>query len=303
MGNVKTKNHSPTRALSGLATCLNRESAGLVLIAERSRDISRSASARERVRVTRVAEAVADSIRELILRGEFCDGERLPRVESLTERFGVAATAVREAVRILETEGLVVVRRGSRGGAIVRRPDATTAAYMMTLVLRSRGAQLRDVFEARVHIEALCAMLCARRPDRKQAVVPQLRTLISEAQQIDHADPTFIGAMSIFHQLLVQSCGSESITLIAGVVETIVHSNTLVWAREAAGLDDPATLASKERSIAYHEEICQLIDRGEDIRVSEVMAEHSADMCLVECWFNGIDLSVPVDASVVRLSQ
>ena len=77
------------------------------MLSERSGDISVLARARPRVRVTRVAEAVAGSIRELILRGDFRDGERLPRVEALTERFGVAASAVREAISGLLRKNLI----------------------------------------------------------------------------------------------------------------------------------------------------------------------------------------------------
>jgi DNA-binding FadR family transcriptional regulator len=215
-------------------------------------------------------------------------------------RFGVTASAVREAERILEAEGLVAVRRGSQGGTVVRHPEGTTAAYMMTLVLRSRGAELRDIFQARVHMETLCAELCARRPDRRKTVVPRLRALHATTQQMDRRDPSFVPTMSLFHQILVQHCGSESITLIAGVVETIANSNIALWAHEAAGTDNAATLASKAEALEYHEEICELINEGRDARVRQVMSAHSADMCLVERWFSGIDLSVPVDATVVR---
>jgi DNA-binding FadR family transcriptional regulator len=119
---------------------------------------------------------------------------------------------------------------------------------------------------------------------------------------MDVAGPEFVESMARFHQVLVESSGSESLTLVAGVIETIAYSNTVIWAREASGTDDDETVASKRRSLSYHEEICDLVERGDDARAFEVMGEHSADMCRVEEWLGGIDLSALVDPAVVRAS-
>ena len=67
----------------------------------------------------RIAETVAGELRDRILAG----ADRLPTQDQLVTEFGVSYPSVREALRILETEGLVTVRRGSVGGAEVHRPD------------------------------------------------------------------------------------------------------------------------------------------------------------------------------------
>ena len=63
----------------------------------------------------RIAEIVADELRRQIIDGELADGDLLPRQEVLVEQFNVSLVSLREALRILETEGLVSVRRGNRG--------------------------------------------------------------------------------------------------------------------------------------------------------------------------------------------
>ncbi len=74
------------------------------------------------VRVPKTAELVAQHLRRLIVRGEIAEGESLPAEAELRAQFGVSRPILREAFRVLESESLIVVRRGARGGAIVRLP-------------------------------------------------------------------------------------------------------------------------------------------------------------------------------------
>src|SRR5262245_1813371 len=118
------------------------------------------------VRPASVAELVADRLRERIVVGEIEDGAILPKQQQLLAEFGVAKLWLREALRILEVEGLVQVRRGKYGGAVVRRPQAGSAALVMETVLRSLDTGADAVVEALRRIEPVCAGLCAARPDR-----------------------------------------------------------------------------------------------------------------------------------------
>src|SRR6516165_9810097 len=89
---------------------------------------------RSRVPQHRVAETVAAELRSRILSGD--RDYRLPTQNQLVKEFGVSYPSVREALRILKTEGLVTVRRGSVGGAEVHRPDESAAAYHLGLALQ-----------------------------------------------------------------------------------------------------------------------------------------------------------------------
>ena len=84
--------------------------------------------ARRRLSARRTAEIVADELRRQIIDGELSDGDLLPRQEILVEQFNVSLVSLREALRILETEGLLSVRRGNRGGAVVHAPAKASAA-------------------------------------------------------------------------------------------------------------------------------------------------------------------------------
>src|ERR1700678_822751 len=116
------------------------------------------------VRQPRVPELIADALRRPILSGELGEGDSLPRQEDLMERFEASLTSVREALRILELEGLVTIRRGNVGGSVVRRPTVEGTAYNLGLLLQSRSTRLADLAETLSRLEPYCARLCAE-PD------------------------------------------------------------------------------------------------------------------------------------------
>src|SRR6185295_8273441 len=105
------------------------------------------------VRVPKTAELVASHLRRQIVRGDLKEGDALPPETALMEHFGVSRPTLREAFRVLESEALISVRRGARGGARVHTPDGDVAARYAGLVLQFRGTTLADVYEARRAIE------------------------------------------------------------------------------------------------------------------------------------------------------
>jgi DNA-binding FadR family transcriptional regulator len=227
----------------------------------------------QRIRVSRVADQVSARIRDLILTGELSDGDRLPSVEVLMRDFGVSGPSVREALRILESEGLITVRRGSAGGCIVRRPDPRAAAYLVALVLSSLGTTMDDVLAATAMLEPACAMLCARRPDRADTVVPRLRALNAAASRSMDGDyAEFARHVMAFHETLVRQCGSATITVLVGILETIWFATAReLAANPAAHRDDHGEKAELVRG---HERICDLIEAGEDYQAHKMMTEH-----------------------------
>ena len=97
---------------------------------------------------------IAAEIRARIARGRLLPGEPLPVEDELTADFGCSRPVVREALRILETEGLVEVRRGLGGGARVRHPSISDAAKTMGVYLQIGDVPVLDVWTARDRIIA-----------------------------------------------------------------------------------------------------------------------------------------------------
>src|SRR6266513_4730852 len=108
------------------------------------------------VRVPKTAELVASHLRRQIVRGELKEGDALPPESALMEHFGVSRPTLREAFRVLESEALITVRRGSRGGARVRLPTVDVVARYAGLVLEHRGASVADLSTAKAILEVAC---------------------------------------------------------------------------------------------------------------------------------------------------
>jgi GntR family transcriptional regulator, transcriptional repressor for pyruvate dehydrogenase complex len=173
------------------------------------------------MRQPRVAELLASRLRSDILSGRIQEGDSLPRQENLLADFGVSLPSVREAMRILETEGLISVRRGNIGGAVVHLPTAQRTAYMISLVLQARRTTLLDVGQALRQLEPACAGMCASRDDRMDTIVPLLATIVDDQK----AKLDDVGAFNLlarrFHEGLVAHCGNETMLTVIGSLESI----------------------------------------------------------------------------------
>jgi GntR family transcriptional regulator, transcriptional repressor for pyruvate dehydrogenase complex len=100
----------------------------------------------------KAAHAIAAEFRARIASGELGDGDPLPVENELVDRLGVSKGVVREALRVLEHEGLIEVRRGLGGGPRVRHPSIGHAANAMGVYLQIGNVAVMDVWAARDRI-------------------------------------------------------------------------------------------------------------------------------------------------------
>jgi GntR family transcriptional regulator, transcriptional repressor for pyruvate dehydrogenase complex len=222
---------------------------------------------------------VASVLRDRIIDGVVVDGGELPRLEDLLDEFGVSKPTLREALRILEAEGLITVRRGKLGGAVVHPPRAQHAAYTIGLILRTEQVALGDVALALQQLEPTCAALCAGRADRATEVVPALEAVQAEAvAAVDGPEDEFLAAASRFHTQLVASCGNATMILVAGALESIWMAHAEVLVREEGGR--LPTMAERNRAISLHAKILDKIRNGDVEGVHRSTRQHLAQVQL-----------------------
>jgi GntR family transcriptional regulator, transcriptional repressor for pyruvate dehydrogenase complex len=113
--------------------------------------------------VPKASDVLAADLRERILRDEFPVGTALPPERELVTKTGMSRTTVREALRILEVQGLVAIKTGRAGGAFVQRPDEESVASSVSLLIRGRQIRIPALLETREAIEPFCAQLAAAR--------------------------------------------------------------------------------------------------------------------------------------------
>lgn len=114
------------------------------------------------INVPKAGEVLADLLREKILDGEIAETTNLPNERELTEQTGLSRASVREALRILEGEGLIVKRLGRNGGSAVVRPTSAAIERSVGLFIRGKGIRFEAVLQTRAAIEPPSARLAAQ---------------------------------------------------------------------------------------------------------------------------------------------
>ncbi|SEG83794.1 DNA-binding transcriptional regulator, FadR family [Thermomonospora echinospora] len=222
----------------------------------------------------RMAELVASALRERILAGGIVDGSTLPKQDQLVEEFGVSYPSVREALRILETEGFITVRRGNRGGATVHAPDIGTAGYALGLTLQAMQVKVPDLGAALATLEPLCAAHCAQRTDRGRAVVPPLRELLAEGDDCLDDGAAFTRASRKFHDTLVGFEPNATLRVVVMSLTSLWSVQEETWAdvqMSRGAYPSRSDCAAAQRA---HERLVTSIEQGDADEAARIAQEH-----------------------------
>lgn len=204
-------------------------------------------------------QQIADELRRLIILGELDEGDSLGHEPDLIERFGVSRPSLREALRILEAEGLISVIRGVQGGVVVHRPDQRLTARTAAIVLQSRNVPLADVFEARTIIEPAAVRLVATGRNRRTCA-RKLRVLIAEEEEAIDDPEAFGRANARFHEELVEMAGNQTLTIVAEMLnEVVARAVTIVSQSDSSG----GSVATRRRGVRSQERLADLIESGD----------------------------------------
>jgi GntR family transcriptional regulator, transcriptional repressor for pyruvate dehydrogenase complex len=248
-----------------------------------------------RVPQRRIAETVAAQLRQRILTGSGSD--RLPTQDQLVREFGVSYPSVREALRILETEGLVTVRRGSVGGAEIHRPDRSSGAYHLGLVLQGAGVTLGDLAEGLRLMEPLCAAEVARRADRATAVVPVLMANVEASADVVSDGVAFTRVAREFHDLVVGFTPNETVRHVVRSLVALWSAQEQQWAVSVTRRGEYPDEADAGAAVRTHRRLVDEIAAGRAEEAERIARSHLAatQAHLLERFTDGV-----VDAAPAR---
>jgi DNA-binding FadR family transcriptional regulator len=212
------------------------------------------------VRVPKAGEMVAAQLRRHIVTGALREGAALPSETALMEQFGVSRPTLREAFRILESEGIIQVRRGAHGGAHVLVPDAAAAGRYAGTLLQYRGTTLADVYEARSHLEAAGVSILTLR--RTPAELRRLDKALAEGEAL-LGDPIGYAEKHDlqFHRLLMELAGNQTMVVLLDTLFTIIELHNRSFMRS-----HPPDEGSESAVRAVHQAHTRLVEllRRED---------------------------------------
>jgi DNA-binding FadR family transcriptional regulator len=242
----------------------------------------------------RMAELVASALRDRILAGGIEDGSTLPKQEELMAEFGVSHPSVREALRILETEGFITVRRGNRGGATVHAPDIGTAGYALGLTLQAMRVTAPDLGTALATLEPLCAAHCAERSDRRRAVVPRLRKLLAESQRHIDDGAVFTRASRDFHDAIVGFEPNVTLRVVVKSLTSLWSVQEEAWADAQVSRGAYPSRTDCEAAQHAHERLVTSIADGDADEAARIAGEH---LTATQRWVNRGLKSRAIDAA------
>jgi len=167
-------------------------------------------------------EAVADTLRRQIVLGRFKVGDRLPTEEDLTEQFEVARTTLREALRVLESQGLIEIRRGRNGGPVVTEPPSGATAESMALLLQMKATTIGEIDQVRHLIESQIVRDLTRTRNRDD--IATLRSIIEDAQEAAKAEDhdAFAEHVRLFNMALMSRNKNRALTTTAQVLREMI---------------------------------------------------------------------------------
>ena len=174
--------------------------------------------------IPKAADVLAEVLREQILEGQLGEGSTLPSERALAEQSGLSRATVREALLILELDGLVLTRTGRKGGTEVVRPRSERVQRSIRTFLRGQGVRFESVLQAREAIEPQSARLAALHH------TPEDWARLSQCHQAiaDHIDdvPSFLQANLDWHVSLVQASHNELLIAFTQAIAQVVYKAT-----------------------------------------------------------------------------
>jgi GntR family transcriptional regulator, transcriptional repressor for pyruvate dehydrogenase complex len=217
-----------------------------------------------RVSVGRISEIIVDQIRLLMRQGQLKPGDRLPPERDLCERFGVSRVTVREALRMLESSGLVEIRVGARGGAFVTAPSSNRVGENLADLLTLSVISAADVTEVRMILEVgLVPLVCQRATEEDLA---DLERICERSEAALRADDYSMDMSLEFHTRVAQATHNPAVVMLVESFRGPILMS-LQQAREAA--PEMGGLGTQE-----HERFIEAVRRRDADAATHIMREH-----------------------------
>lgn len=218
-------------------------------------------------RSSKVPETVAREMIREIVRGDLKPGTKLAPEHVLREQYGVARSSLREALRILEAQGLIIMRSGAGGGPIVGEVNPAGFGRAISLHLHMAKIDFEQLAEARELIEPVLARRAAENPP--EALLAALKKALTAAGEDAHDPEQTLATCSSFHRVITNISGNGLLDLIAGGLKFIFDEQ----------MPDLAVSAkARAESTRAHSDIARAIVGGEPDRAEQLMKVHMASI-------------------------
>ena len=222
----------------------------------------------------RIHEAVADQIRQAIFSGLLAPGHKLPPEREMAERFQTSRMALREALRALEKEGMITIRRGSGGGAFVSDFDHALRALLESLNTAVKLGQAKSghLTEVRTILEPEIARLATLRatPENTKAIE---EVVLAQEKELQSGELSRNLDME-FDRRVSEAANNPVLNIVVIAVNESIRD---------AIFRSKRSMEMRRRVVGYHRNILEALRSGDSARARAVMTEHVVDVqCHIE---------------------
>jgi DNA-binding FadR family transcriptional regulator len=226
------------------------------------------------LRQERLSDQVKHHLKQAILDRKFAPGDKLPPEDQIAAMFKVSKVTAREALREMETEGLIEKRRGIHGGSFVAQPGSEKIGQVINNFYRFGALTPEELVEFRKILEpALVALAVERRTeDDLLAIKANIETVEASISHGRQNQPKAIE----FHRLIADACHNR---LISAVMEAMVQVFLEILSQI------PFTLEDAKGDLAYNKKFYEYLLNGNKEKARKLMEIHFDTLAdIVERW-------------------
>lgn len=210
-------------------------------------------------RATLIAQRIVRQIHE----GKLVPGDALPPEKDMLITYGVGRNTLREALRVLELQGVIALRPGRGGGPVVARPDSRHLASTLALLMQFAQTPFRSIVETRIYLEPLTAELCASRADDTLAV--EVRDSVDRMSRGLEDEEVFLHENQRFHELIARGTDNPIFSYLL---------NSMDWITDGSALGIHYPRRARRSVLEHHEKICAAVERHDPEAARAAMRAH-----------------------------
>ena len=226
------------------------------------------------VKRRRLHEPVADQIRQAIFGGLIVPGHKLPPERELADHFQTSRVALREALRALEKEGLITIKRGAGGGAFVAESDNALNALSDSLntVMKLGSAKSANLTEMRIILEPEVCKLATERATAEDIAAIEA-VVVAQEKELEGGQISRKLDME-FHRCVAAAAHNNVLNIVVNAVNQCIRDSILRSRR---------TTEMRKRVVTYHRDILEALRNGNADLAKRIMGSHVLDVqCHIE---------------------
>ena len=215
-----------------------------------------------RVRPMRASDDIVRQVRHALFAGQLRAGDAVGSEHQLALQFGVSRTTMRDALRALETAGIVEIRTGVKGGVRVAQGDPNRFADALAVQLKLVGLNPSDALAAQLGLEWVAAELAATSatPDDLE----RLNDLLDRAAGLIQAGPAFTDCATAFHEAIADAAHNWAVQASLRAIRELLHELHV----------QNTSPARARRVVETHRDIYAAIRAGDGERSGRLMRAH-----------------------------